>query len=243
MNDESRLTRNLVAWIGVVSAVITVVLTIGNFWTKTRIDQREARLKDIETGLHQRAQEVEESKEKVARYTWVRSLFDDVNSEQPQKKTFSIALIRLALNKSEAEQLFGALAASSDQNLRQAGQKGLANLQSEATNQLVLQLTSENADDRRTATEALIQRYRASSSTISSVLKLFDERAFDDLSPSTVIDAFIFLGRTDPAAWNKEQAQLAQAAIAKVEKRGVGRQTNDALNSVKTTLKAIGTMP
>ena len=61
------------------------------------------------------------------------------------------------------------------------------------------------------------------------MLKLFDEQSFDALSPSAIIDAFVYLGNTDPNAWNQEQARLAQAAIKNVEEhRNVGGQTQNA---------------
>lgn len=236
--DADRLTRNLGAWIGVLSALVTVALTIGNLWTKTKIDQTETSLKAVEARLHERAENVEESKERVARYTWVRSLFSDLDSSDPRTKNRTLALIRLALNKDEAEQLFGTLAVSSDQNLQQAGQKALANLQSEVRNQLVLKLESDDAEVRKGATQELIDKYHASPSTISSVLSMFDDSSFSDLSPSAVIDAFVYLSRTDPTAWNKDQLKLARAAIKKVEDRGAKSQTQDAIHVLDTNLKA-----
>lgn len=221
MNTD-RVTRNLGAWMGVLSALVTVLLTIGNFWTKTKIDQTETRLKTLEAGLHERAQDVEESKERVTRYTWVRSLFPDLDSSEPRKKTLTLVLIRLALNKDEAEQVFGALASSSDQSLQQAGEKGLDNLQDEARNDLVIRLKSDNADVRKGATQLLIQQYHGSPATISSVLNMFDDESFPSLSPSAVIDALVYLSKTDPIAWSSHQVKRGRQAIAMVESRGVG---------------------
>jgi hypothetical protein len=237
--DTDRVTRNLGVWMGVLSALVTVLLTIGNFWTKTKIDQTETSLKALEAGLHERAQGVEESKERVARYTWVRGLFPDLDSSEPRKKTLTLVLIRLALNKDEAEQFFGALASSSDQSLQQAGQKGLDSLQDEARNDLVIRLKSDNAEVRKGATQLLIQQYHGSPTTISSVLNMFDDQSFPGLSPSAVIDALVYLSNTDPIAWNKDQVKRARQAIAKVESRGVGTQTQDAIHTLEAILMTV----
>jgi len=114
------------AWLGAAGSVVTIALTIWNVHTKDRIDATEERLKLSEAELHERAQEVEESKEQVARYAWVRSLFPDLRSRDSQDRTLTLALIRLALKPDEAKALLAGLAQSSDKNLQAAGQKALS---------------------------------------------------------------------------------------------------------------------
>jgi hypothetical protein len=121
------------AWVGVAGAVLTIALTVWNVHTKDRIDATEERLKARETELHERAQVVEESKEQVARYAWVRSLFRDLKARDVQDRTLSLGLIRLALKPEEAKALFAGLVQSSDKSFQEAGQKGLANLENEAS--------------------------------------------------------------------------------------------------------------
>jgi hypothetical protein len=95
-------------------------------------NRREERLKARETELHERAQVVEESKEQVARYM-VRTLFPYLKVGDVQDRTLTLALIRLALKPEEAKALFAGLTQSSDKSLQEAGQKGLANLENEAS--------------------------------------------------------------------------------------------------------------
>src|SRR5262249_31917835 len=192
---------------------------VWNVHTKDRIDAAEERLKARETELHERAQEVEESKEQVARYTWVRSLFPDLKSRDVQDKTMSLALIRLALKPDEAKALFGGLALSTDRNLQEAGQKGLANLQVEASNDLIFRINGEQVEDRLAALSKLTTAYKGSPATVSAVLRLFDDASFPQLSAPGVINSLYYLANTDPGVWTPDQVSLARQAIAKVNSR------------------------
>ena len=244
IDNEPRGFKRVAGWLAVGSSIVTVVLTVLNAQTKMKVDATEANLKAIETSLHVRAQDVEDSKERVARYEWVRSRFVDLTETDPVKKTFTLALIRMALTKEEAERLFGGLSASSEKGLRDAGQKGLASTQEESAIRLVTQMTADTAEERKAAVALLIDQYRESPSAISATLRLFEDPTFSSLSPSAVINAFIFLGRTDPKTWRLDQVQSANQAIAKVESRGRhGTQTEQAIQSLRENLSQTRTSP
>src|SRR5438876_9995698 len=69
----------LSTFVGVVGSIVTISLTLWNTHTKSLIDEREGRLKDLEASLKERTTGIEESKERVDRYKWVFSLFGDLN--------------------------------------------------------------------------------------------------------------------------------------------------------------------
>ena len=216
-----------------------MVLTVWNVQTKNRIDAAEERQKTRETELHERAQQLEETKEQVARYAWVRSLFSDLKSKDAQDRTMSLALIRLALKPEEAKALFGGLAQSSDRSLQEAGQKGLANLESEASNDLIFRINGEQAADRLAALSKLTTIYKGSPATISAVLRLFDDERFAQLTNPGVINAFYYLAHSDPGVWTSEQVALAFAAIAKVKKRSPTAQTQAKIIALESMMQQI----
>src|SRR6266545_4061581 len=82
------LSEQITLWVGVLGTLVTVSLTIWNAHTKSQIDQREADLKELETGLRARTINIEESKEKVDRYKWVLSLFPELTETDKKKNNF-----------------------------------------------------------------------------------------------------------------------------------------------------------
>jgi hypothetical protein len=79
MTDKQNLsTGTITAWIGVVSSVITIVLTVFNTYTKVYIDAADQQLKEREQELEAKFKErtaiIEESKEKTNHYNPLWSL-------------------------------------------------------------------------------------------------------------------------------------------------------------------------
>jgi len=83
---KKSIAEQLTLAVGVISTLITVSLTIWNAHTKSQIDAAEQNLK-------REAQKLEASREKVARYTWVRGLFDDLVAKEETKRNFTVSLI------------------------------------------------------------------------------------------------------------------------------------------------------
>ncbi len=112
------LLAKIAAFLGIMSTLIGVIVSVSSWRVKTSLDRIDSQLKARSTAI-------EESKERVARYTWVRSLFADLTDSDPQKRAFALSVIQLVLSDDEAKKLFAALNTSKDENLREAGQAGL----------------------------------------------------------------------------------------------------------------------
>lgn len=134
-NAQNTSAGKTTAWIGIVSTVITIGLTIFNTYTKTQIDIADQSLKqksqEIEAKIKEQTANIEESKEKTSRYTFVKSLFPDLIGNDSKKQAITINLIRLTLTESEAERLFTGFQNSSDRQLKKAGNEGLAVIKNE----------------------------------------------------------------------------------------------------------------
>ena len=112
-------------WIAVLGSLVTIAFTVVSVYTKNQIDQKEEQLRAEEIRVRERTAGVDESKEKVERYKWVFTLLTSLgNGEDATKQSFTIGLIRLALTKDEAEQLFAGFRFSSNQELRTVGEQG-----------------------------------------------------------------------------------------------------------------------
>lgn len=224
-------------WIGIITTVITILLTVYNTYTKSRIDDTERRLREIEVGIKEKAQELEEAKERVARYNWIRGLLSDLDESNPKKRSFTLNLIRLALTQDEAEQMFAGFQASSDKALQASGQDGMFSIQNEPIARLATQLNAPSEDISKNAVKTLKERYGTSSTAISFVLRLFNNDIIDSLSPNGVINALDFLKSTDPLVWNREQIYAARKAILLVQAKGIISRTRNNLDEFETFLK------
>ena len=230
-----RLTR----WIGIVGSLITVVLTGWNAYTKSQIDQREAALKQLELGLKERSAGLEESRERVERYKWVLGLFPDLVATDERKRNFTVNLIRLALTKDEAAQMFTGLQASSDTGLRSIGQSTVAAIAAEPIAELVAQMNADTPEIRKRAVAELERRYASSSQAITLTLRTFYADMMARLSPSAVINGLYFLANTEPAAWSAAQVASARQAMARIEGRAPGAQTSAALAKLRGHLQQV----
>lgn len=229
-------------WIGVSGSLVTVVLTLWNAYTKQQIDMREEELKSLELTLKERSTGVEESKERVDRYKWVLSLFTDLGSNDERKRNFTLSLVRLALTKEEAEQLFAGLQSSSDAGLRVIGEAGTSAIANDTLLRLVGQINAASKQDRVTAVGTLESDYNDSSAAIAKVLELYSPESLRQLSLNGVINGLYYLGRTDPKAWTKAQADSARQAIQSIGARpDIGPQVRQELSRLDQLLKTVPT--
>jgi hypothetical protein len=226
-------------WVGILGSLVTISLTIWNTRIQAEIGRREESLKELELRLKERTTGLEESRERVDRYKWVLSLFPDLNETDQKKKNFTISLIRLALTKEEAEQLFAGLQTSSDKALQSLGQSGINALQNEPIAILVSKMNASIAEARKSAVADLLRHYKSSSQAIELVLRMYDPEKIENLSPSGLINGLYYLSATDPAAWDRPHIDTAKQAISRIEARGVGPQTKAALDSFKSFLQSI----
>jgi hypothetical protein len=240
---KKSLIERITLWVGAVSAIVTICLTIWNAHTKSQIDQREADLKDLETALKARTVNIEESKEKVDRYKWVLSLFPDLNENDKKKSNFTISLIRLALTRDEAEQLFASLQTSSDKALQSVGQNGITAIQNEPIALLISQMNASTADARKSAVATLERDYKSSSQAITLVLRTYEQDKIDSLSPSGIINGLYFLSASDPNVWDQKQVEAGNQIISALERRGAGAQTKASLQAFRSLLQKVPAAP
>jgi hypothetical protein len=231
--QRRRFPERLTTWLGIAGSLVTVLLTIWNAYIKAQIDRREEDLRVLEMGLKQRATGIEESKERVERYKWVLGLFPDLSAAEERKRNFTVSLIRLALTKDEAEQLFTSLQTSRDTALRSVGQSAIAAIETEPIAALVSQMNGPTPEVRKSAVASLERRYRSSSQAIALVLRGLEADRIDELSASGVINGLYYLSQTDPMAWEPTQAVAARQLVPRIEGRRPGPQTQAALNEFR----------
>ncbi len=173
------------------------------------------------------------------RYKWVLGLFPDMVATDERKRNFTVTLIRLALTKDEAEQMFTGLQTSSDTALRSIGQSTVAAIASEPIAALVAQMNADTPASRKHAVAELERQYASSSQAITLALRTFDADMIAKLSPSAVINGLYFLANTDAGAWNAAQLASARQAIARIEGRSPGAQTTAALTQLRERLAQV----
>lgn len=233
------LVERLGFLIGVIGPLITLVLTVVNTYTKYQIDAQESRLKNLELTLRERTTGIEESKERVERYKWVLTLLPSLTEEDVTNRNFTVALVRLALTREEAEQLFASLQALPNQELKQVGQQGLTSIENQELNRLVLQMNANSADERISAVQRLQDKYHSSSTAISLVLDLYSPERLSALSPSGIINGLVYLQQTDPEAWTAQNRKAAREVLARISAEGPGPRTKEVINNLEQFLDAL----
>lgn len=129
----NKILEDFKTWIGVIGAVISSLVAL---WA-TRIDDKTAQINAEVERLDgvQEAQRIEienqqfllqKQKEDIARYEYVRSLYEDLISTNNTRQQFTINLVQLALNDEEYESLFRGLSLSLDESVRDVGESALA---------------------------------------------------------------------------------------------------------------------
>jgi len=225
------------AWIGVITSVITIILTIYTTSNKVRLDQLETDFKD-------RSTKVEESKERVERYKWVYSLYNDLNDVDKRKKNFTVGLITLALTDVESKKLFSALQTSGDTVLQSVGQSGLKALKAignEDLTALVSKIDTSSSADRIKAVGELENKYASSSPAITMVLNLYNPDNIATLSPDGIINGLYYLNRTNVKVWNKQQIKQGQDAAVRIAALNPGKNTSKELANFKSLLTLAAT--
>ncbi len=232
-------TSKITLWITILSGAVTLILTIYNAFTSNKIQQREEDLKTLQYQLQTKAQDMEQQKANVSRYEWVFSHFSDIENKDPRKRNFTTSLIRLALSKDEAEQLFNSLQNSGDTLLQTVGQNGISNINSEPIAALVSQLDANTADSRLNAFNELKNKYISSSTAIDLVLNLYTNDRINTLSPNGIINGLYFLGGTDANAWTKQQIEQGNAVLQVINQQKLGPKTKQAVDYFRAQMKRL----
>lgn len=243
---ETQSTENIPGkagkWLALVSAAVTISLTVLNSYWSREINKVDQNLKIRESELKEQQLLLDAGKEKLARYAFVYNLFDGVLNQDQAQKTLTINLITLALTEKEAEQLFSGLQASSNQQARDVGTLGsdVIVLQS-----LVAQMNDAVKKNRIGAVESLIQNHKENPQAIEFAIKLLELPKLENLSPSGRINVLVFLSNTDPSAWSPELAGRAENAVLTIRERSsrgiamIGDQTEAALTGLSAFLSKL----
>jgi hypothetical protein len=237
---KQRFIEKLSPWIAVIGSVITISLTLYNNDTKRKIDDAEVILKKVQADIAEKSNIREDLKERVARYTWIRSLFPDmINEKDEKKRKFTISLARQILNEKEAEDLFTSLEASSNKELQDVGKSGLKDILDAQMIELTRTISQINADTatiRRQTVQMLINNYKTSQKAIGIVIDLYDESKIGKLSPSGIINGLVFLTATDATAWRSDHLTAADDLIRRLKKRSIGPQTKSIVEGLEKHL-------
>jgi hypothetical protein len=255
VNDSTKsqsagAASTITIWLGVISTVVTLVLTGLNAYWSLEINATDQRLKVKAAELEEKKLELErlnfsltEGKERMARYSFVQGLFSQVlNDKDIGQKTLAVNLINLALTETEATKLFTGLQTSTDKQAREVGNIGTDLV---GITNLVMQIDAVAKESRVGAVDTLIKNYSADSRAVELAVGLLETPKLDRLSASGRINVLVFLRNTDRAAWTPELLSRADRAIASIQARHeskvaeVGEQTRDGLNQLTAHLAKI----
>lgn len=226
--------------VSIIAALITTLLAVYNGYMSSKINEAELRIKQLDVEIKDKAHELDVSKEKIARFTWIQSLFGDlINEKDEKKRSYTVNLIRLSLTDKEAEQFFAGLQASYNRQLQIVGQNGFYAIQSEPIARLVGQLNSPSNQKSQDAFSKLQDEYRDSSMAINLILNLFAEGEIDNLSPHGLKLALRFLENTDPSVWNPNQIKIAEGIIDRNAVKETDSKTNSVFDEFESFLKTV----
>ena len=181
------------SWVGIAASAITLLLTVYNAYTKAQIDASELRLKEqsekVDLELKERAADLDASKDRTGRYTFVRTLLPDLLSKDAAQRSLSVNLIRLALTDEESAKLFNGFVLSDDRNLQAAGNEAITALRRETSQ-------AQTASDlERQGYEALVK------SDFAAAVRAFDgvEKAYPSYHSAREIGGLLRARQADLA--------------------------------------------
>jgi hypothetical protein len=228
---QKAFTERLSLWVGILGSVITISLTIWNARVKNQIDNRAQDLEDLKARL-------EQSKAQIEVYKWVATLLPNLEDKDKTKRVSTINMINLVLSDADAKKLFAGLQTSDSEDLRLAGQSGLATIRNESIASVVDQLNASDKQARLQAAEVLERDYTSSPVAINLVLHLYDEDRIGSLSADGMINGLFYLNRTDPTAWNADLVQLGTSAKSRIDRLQIGTKTRGESANFGDLLKA-----
>src|SRR5271157_3350941 len=135
--------------IGIVTAAISMGLAIFNGITSYQIDKQKI--------------DLEASKEKMARYTFVQERFPILLMNDCPKRTLTLNLIQLALKAEESKKLFEGLNTSSDPKVKNIGMEGVNIIEKQNIMTLAKNLNASDIEIRRKSYADLVEKYNKNS--------------------------------------------------------------------------------
>lgn len=196
MPDSDSFPGKATVFIGIASSLVTIVLTIFNTYTKARIDANDEQLKDkqveLDLKIKQQSAQLEQSRDRTARYTFVHSLFPELSGD-PKKQELTVNLIRLSLTDDEATKLFSGFSSSADKTVQKAGSTGIAIITNEKSK------LQDAAEREREGFQALVEgKYEQAAAAFEA-----SEQAYPTYH---VVYELARLLRSHKADWNNPSA-------------------------------------
>lgn len=128
------MSNKLSIWIGIISSVVTIALTILNYNLNKKISEAEIEISRIETELKQKSLELDASREKTERYEFVYKVLPDILNKDKTQVVLTTNLISLALTEEEANKLFVGLSNSDDEKVQSIGKTAMKGIAREKSN-------------------------------------------------------------------------------------------------------------
>jgi hypothetical protein len=235
LSESQSLTGRILAWIGVVSALLSIIVMGLNAYWSYRNSEKADELEQRRLNLRNQEFALSEGKERMARYAFVHGLFSSVLNEKDQgHRTLAVNLINLALTETEATKLFSGLQASADNRMQQLGNVGSDLV---AMIDLIANMDAAVKESRLEAVDSLIKNYRADSRAVTHALSVLEMPKVSRLSASGRINALVFLSNTEETAWTSALVARANDAISAMRQRHgnktavIGQQSEDALSA------------
>ncbi len=232
VSESKPFVERIGVWITLLGSIVTIGLTAWNTQTKMEMDK-------IELSIRDRSAYIEESKANVERYKWIETLLPSLKDSDPDKRNYTIALIRMTLTEKEAEQFFVTLQSSQNQKIQEIGKQGIESINNQELNRLVYQINANNTSERKAAIAKLENEYKLSNTAIILVLQLYEQDKIQNLSPQGIVNGLEFLNATDMQAWNQDAVIKAQNVLNSLLNRKVGPQAQEKINKFKAFIEEI----
>ena len=235
---DGGLTARIAGAVGVLSALVTIGLTVWNARTANA-------LRAIELQHQTQQLALEEARDRVARYQFVKDLSTSIFTKDASQQLLAINLVQLTLTSDEAKVFFNGFRSSTDPGAREFGRIGIANLETQQLANRVQLINSPDRDTRLRAMSQLTRENAGDPTALSLVLDLFEEDRLDRLSASGRINALYFLNATTAEAWTPELRQRGSAAVSRLEERNqsglanIGPETRTELDKLKRKLSTL----
>jgi hypothetical protein len=225
-------------WIGAAAALVTVSLTVLNaLWSRD--------IQRLQSEFDNRKIALEADRDRLARYEFVQGQFQSLLQSDDAQRVLTVNLIRLALTGSEADSLFAGFRASASQAVRNVGELGISSIRKSAVANLVGRIDAPSKSTQQAAVQQLIEDHHEDPEAVKQAVELLEPGRGQDLSPGGRVRALEFLQTTDSAAWNTDQVNKAQAAVARIERPEqagsppVRQETKQTLDAVSERLLQI----
>lgn len=231
MAEESK-KAGIFPWVASISTLVTLSLTVLNAYWSNEIRALEGELKKQQITL-------DEENARLARYTFVQGLLDDLLSQEEAQKNLTVNLVSLALSNEEAKKLFSGFASSDNKQVENVGNIGLSTLK---IRDLVSGMNDSIKGNRLSSVKTLIDEYKDNTVAITEAIKMLEPNNIGRLSANGRINVLVFLRNTGADGWNEELVKRARSLVLEMQERSaegitlIGPQTQEELKMLRMHL-------